>query len=263
LPAVTIRNLVPGPLLADRWKAARSATLFSATLTPMDHVADMLGLPESTARIDLPSPFAAEQLDVRIAPWISTRYNDRGASLGALVRVIAEQYKGRPGNYLAFFSSFDYLQQALDRLGATHPGIPVWTQSRGMGEPERNAFIARFVDGGQGIGFAVLGGAFGEGIDLPGERLVGAFIATLGMPQVNAVNEQMRARLQARSGHGYDDTYLFPGLMKVVQAAGRVIRSEQDLGSLWLLDDRFARADVRRLLPAWWRVQPEPTPRKA
>ena len=255
LPTVNIRNLVPGPLLADRWKAAHSATLFSATLTPMDHVADMLGLPETTARLDLPSPFAAEQFDVRIAPWISTRYHDRSASLDALVRVIAARYTERPGNYLAFFSSFDYLQQALDRLTTRHPGMPVWSQSRGMGEPERTAFIGRFVEGGQGIGFAVLGGAFGEGIDLPGERLVGAFIATLGMPQVNAVNEQMRARLQARSGHGYNDTYLFPGLMKVVQAAGRVIRSEQDRGSLWLLDDRFARADVRRLLPTWWRVK--------
>ena len=89
---------------------------------------------------------------------------------------------------------------------------------------------------------------------------MGAFIATLGMPQVNAVNEQMRARLQAQGGRGHDHTYLFPGLMKVVQAAGRVIRSEQDQGSLWLLDDRFARADVRRLLPSWWRVTLAPPP---
>jgi Rad3-related DNA helicase len=121
-----------------------------------------------------------------------------------------------------------------------------------MTEPDREAFISRFTEDSQGIGFAVLGGAFGEGIDLPGHRLIGAFIATLGLPQVNPVNEQMRARLQARFGRGYDYAYLYPGLQKVVQAAGRVIRSETDHGTVWLMDDRFGKAEVKRLLPAWW-----------
>ena len=145
------------------------------------------------------------------------------------------------------------VSNSLARLRETQPQLPVWSQTRGMAESDRDAFVARFVDGGRGIGFAVLGGAFGEGIDLPGERLVGAFIATLGLPQVNPENERMRERLQQLTGHGYDDTYLFPGLMKVVQAAGRVIRSEQDRGVVWLMDDRYARAEVRRLLPPWWR----------
>jgi Rad3-related DNA helicase len=171
-----------------------------------------------------------------------------------MAEVMAAQYAAEPGNYLAFFSSFDYLQQALDRLQQHHPALPVWAQSRGMSEPERDAFVARFTEGGQGIGFAVLGGAFGEGIDLPGRRLIGAFIATLGLPQVNPVNEQMRSRLQALFGRGYDYTYLYPGLQKVVQAAGRVIRTEQDHGTVWLLDDRFTRVDVQRLLPGWWTV---------
>lgn len=254
LPTLRIRNIVPGPWLASRWSGARSATLFSATLAPFDHVQQMLGLPEDTGRRDLPSPFDAAQLQVRIAPWISTRFRDREASLGALTAVLAGQYRARPGNYLAFFSSFDYLEQALRRLAEAAPDIPAWSQTRAMAEPERDAFVARFVEGGRGIGFAVLGGVFGEGIDLPGERLVGAFIATLGLPQVNADNERMRERLQRLGGHGYEDTYLYPGLMKVVQAAGRVIRSEQDRGVVWLLDDRYARAEVRRLLPAWWCV---------
>ena len=256
-PQLAIRNVVPGPLLAPRWATAHSATLFSATLAPMDYVADLLGLPADTLRLDAPSPFSADQLAVRIAPHISTRWADRLTSLDAVVQVIADQYRAEPGNYLAFFSSFDYLQQALDRLQQHHRKLPVWAQSRGMSEPEREAFIARFTEHGQGIGFAVLGGAFGEGIDLPGRRLIGAFIATLGLPQVNPVNEQLRARLQARFGRGHDYAYLFPGLQKVVQAAGRVIRSEQDHGTVWLLDDRFARTDVRRLLPAWWRVEVE------
>ncbi|MBW8468959.1 MAG: ATP-dependent DNA helicase [Thiobacillus sp.] len=257
-PLISLRNLVPGPLLQDRWSAVRSATLFSATLAPMDYVADLLGLPADTLRVDVPSPFAGEQLAVRVAPHISTRWTDRLASLTPMADTMAAQFAAEPGNYLAFFSSFDYLAQALDRLQQRHPAIPVWAQSRGMGEPEREAFIARFTDSGQGIGFAVLGGAFGEGIDLPGRRLIGAFIATLGLPQVNPVNEQLKARLQAKFGRGYDYTYLFPGVQKVVQAAGRVIRSEQDHGTVWLLDDRYARAEVRRLLPAWWVIDRQP-----
>jgi DNA excision repair protein ERCC-2 len=254
LPTLRIRNVVPAPWLEARWTAAHSATLFSATLSPVEHVRPLLGLPVDTAHIDLPSPFSDGQLQVKIAPWISTRFKDRERSLDALVHVIGDQFGERPGNYLAFFSSFDYLEQALARLRETQPQLPVWSQTRGMAEADRDDFVARFVDGGQGIGFAVLGGAFGEGIDLPGERLVGAFIATLGLPQVNAENERMRERLQQTTGHGYDDTYLIPGLMKVVQAAGRVIRSEQDRGVVWLMDDRYARAEVRRLLPSWWWV---------
>ena len=254
-PAIHIRNLDPGPLLQPRWQAARSATLFSATLSPMEYICALLGLPEGTARLDVPSPFDPAQLQVRVTPHISTRFGDRADSLDPLVEVMATQYTARPGNYLAFFSSFDYLQQALQRLQQEHPELPVWSQSRGMGEPEREAFVARFSEEGRGIGFAVLGGAFGEGIDLPGRRLIGAFIATLGLPQVNAVNERLRARLQARFGRGYDYAYLFPGLQKVVQAAGRVIRGPDDEGVVVLMDERFAHAEVRRLLPSWWRIE--------
>jgi DNA excision repair protein ERCC-2 len=102
----------------------------------------------------------------------------------------------------------------------------------------------------------VLGGAFSEGVDLPGHRLIGAFIATLGLPQVNPVNEQMRRAMDLHfgSGKGYDYTYLYPGLRKVVQAAGRVIRTEQDRGVVFLMDDRYQRAQVRALLPSWWHV---------
>ncbi|MHA5541882.1 helicase C-terminal domain-containing protein, partial [Pseudomonas aeruginosa] len=164
-------------------------------------------------------------------------------------------FRQRPGNYLAFFSSFDYLQQALDVFRQAYPWVPCWSQTPRMDEAERRAFLERFVAGGEGIGFAVLGGAFGEGIDLPGERLIGAFIATLGLPQVNPVNEQIRLRMQRLFGDGYDYTYLYPGLQKVVQAAGRVIRSRSDRGVVHLIDDRFAQAKVRRLLPGWWQLR--------
>ncbi|MFC3609135.1 ATP-dependent DNA helicase [Stutzerimonas tarimensis] len=249
-----LRNLLPAPFLASRFAQARACVLFSATLTPQRYHADTLGLPGNHVWLEVTSPFRAAQLQVRIARHVSTRYADRQASLAPIADLLAEQFAQRPGNYLAFFSSFDYLEQVAARLAAAHPAVPCWKQTRGMDEAARQVFLARFAPGGRGIGFAVLGGAFGEGIDLPGERLIGAFVATLGLPQVNPTNEHIRTRLQALFGAGYDYTYLYPGMQKVVQAAGRVIRTPEDSGVLHLIDDRFAESRVRRLLPSWWQV---------
>jgi Rad3-related DNA helicase len=251
-----IRNVVPAPFLKPRFDAAHAAVLFSATLTPSEFYADTLGLPGDTAWLDVESPFDAKQLTVRIVSDVSTRFRRRDASLAPIARLMAAQYHAEPGNYLAFFSSFDYLQQVAAEFAARHPDIPAWLQTRRMDEAEREAFLARFAPDGRGIGFAVLGGAFAEGIDLPGRRLIGAFIATLGLPQVNLVNEEMKRRIDVLFGAGYDYTYLFPGLRKVVQAAGRVIRTPSDRGHLFLIDDRFAQPEVQRLLPAWWDVAP-------
>jgi Rad3-related DNA helicase len=255
-----VRNLIPAPHLRARFAAAHTATLFSATLAPQAFYADTLGLPDETAWIDVESPFRAEQLSVRVARHVSTRWQHREQSLAPIVELIAHQYAQAPGNYMAFFSSFDYLQQVAGLLRTLHPEVPQWAQSRSMDEAAREAFLARFTADGRGVGFAVLGGAFAEGIDLPGRRLVGAFVATLGLPQVNAVNECVRARMQERFGAGYDYAYLYPGLQKVVQAAGRVIRTTSDEGVVVLIDDRFGSAQVRSLLPKWWKLAPQRTP---
>jgi Rad3-related DNA helicase len=253
--SICIRNVVPAPFLKSRFGLAHSSTLFSATLSPWHFYSDLLGLPDDAVWTEVESPFSADQLAVRVAGHISTRYQHRAASLAPIVQVVADQYRARPGNYLAFFSSFEYLEQAAALFGDRHPDIPLWQQARRMNELERAAFIERFTTDGRGIGFAVLGGAFGEGIDLPGERLIGAFVATLGLPQVNPVNEQLRERMQAMFGAGYDYTYLYPGLQKVVQAAGRVIRTMADRGVVVLIDDRFGQPAVRELLPGWWRIE--------
>ena len=251
---ICIRNVVPAPFLGPRFAFAHSTTLFSATLSPWNYFCDLLGMPPDTAWVDVESPFRAHQLQVHVAAGISTRYQHRKASVGPVADLIARQYHERPGNYLAFFSSFDYLDQVAAELAARHPEVPAWRQERRMSEAERQAFLDRFAPGGAGVGFAVLGGAFGEGVDLPGERLIGAFVATLGLPQVNPVNEQLRERMQKLFGAGYDYTYLYPGIQKVVQAAGRVIRTETDQGVVWLIDDRFAQPGIRALMPAWWEL---------
>jgi DNA excision repair protein ERCC-2 len=247
-----IRNIVPAPFLKPRFAAAHSSALFSATLSPWNYYSDALGMPAGTAWIDVESPFSKDQLQVHVVDRISTRFQHRARSVAPIAELVARQYREAPGNYLAFFSSFDYLEQVANEFAAQHPSIPMWRQSRKMDEAERAAFLARFSADGCGIGFAVLGGAFGEGIDLPGARLIGAFIATLGLPQMNPVNEQVRQRMQTTFGAGYDYTYLYPGIQKVVQAAGRVIRTTGDRGVVYLIDDRFAQPDVQALLPRWW-----------
>jgi len=253
-----VRNVIPRRFLAPRWNSTHGVVLFSATLSPPEFHLDMLGLPPDSRRIDVQSPFKAEQLAVRIVRSISTRWRHRAASVQPIGRLMASQFQAQPGNYLAFFSSFDYLHQVASDFIARNPAVPVWRQERGMKESERTEFLQRFTPDGQGIGFAVLGGAFGEGIDLPGTRLIGAFIATLGLPQVSPVNDEMQRRMESRfNGAGYAYTYLYPGLQKVVQAAGRVIRTTEDRGAVYLMDERFAQREVRRLLPRWWTIMAE------
>lgn len=214
-----LRNLVPGRFLAPRFTAAQTSVLFSATLIP------------------------------------HAFFRDRERSLAPIADLLARQYTTRPGNYLVFLSSFEYLDRVAALVTERYPDIPTWKQHPGMSEPEREAFLSRFVPDGEGLGFAVLGGAFAEGVDLPGSRLIGAFVATLGLPQVNAVNEEMQRRMQTQFGSGYEYTYLYPGIQKVVQAAGRVIRTTTDRGVLYLIDDRFTHSKVRQLLPQWWSVE--------
>jgi Rad3-related DNA helicase len=256
LSTLCLRNVVPAGFIRPRLTAARSTVLFSATLSPRHYYADLLGTPADTVCIDVESPFHADQLKVHIVNQISTRFVHRESSLGPIVELIARQFTELPGNYLAFFSSFDYLQQVAQLLAQTHPHIKAWSQSRGMAEEQRQQFLEQFSADGQGVGFAVLGGAFGEGIDLPGARLIGAFIATLGLAQFNPVNEQLKHRMAAIFGAGYDYTYLYPGVQKVVQAAGRVIRTQQDQGVVMLIDDRFGEGKVKQLLPRWWSIAP-------
>jgi DNA excision repair protein ERCC-2 len=249
-----VRNVIPAPFLIPRHEGAHATILFSGTLHPQHFYRDTLGLPESTEWLEVEGPFRAEQLTVHVAAHVSTRWREREQSLIPIADLIADQYATRPGNYLAFLSSFGYLERLAEVIGLRHPDLPLWVQAPGMDEAAREAFLARFRTMDSGIGLAVLGGAFSEGVDLAGDQLIGAFVATLGLPQVNEINEAMRRVMDAKFGSGYDYTYLYPGLQKIVQAAGRVVRTEYDVGVLHLIDDRYRRPEVRRLLPRWWHV---------
>ncbi len=256
---LSLRNVLPAPFLRPRWQALHHASLFSATLAPAGHALQVLGLPADSGWLDVPPAFPPEHLQVQVARGLSTRFHDRGRSLQRLVAVMAQQFDAHPGNYLAFFSSFDYLEQAADRLALQRPDIPQWRQARAMAPDARQAFLARFVPQGRGLGFAVLGGVFAEGVDLPGSMLIGAFIATLGLPPVSPVQTALQARLARLLATDPASADLVPAMQKVVQAAGRVLRTPQDRGWLWLLDERYAQPHVRSLLPPGWGLTPQPS----
>lgn len=249
---LTIQNLIPADFLAHRFEAADSTLLFSATLSPGVYYRDLLGMPENTCFRSLPGPFTSDQLEVNFTPDISTRQPDRERSLAPIAELIHRQYQQRPGNYLAFFSSFSYLNRVRETLAQQAPDLPLRAQQPGMSADERTAFLDAFHEDSAGVAMAVLGGVFSEGIDLPGDRLIGAFVATLGLPPFDKWHEILRQRLEQRFGAGHAYTYLIPGLQKVAQAAGRVIRTPEDRGVIWLIDDRFLQPQIRNLLPAWW-----------
>jgi DNA excision repair protein ERCC-2 len=250
---LTLRNLIPAKVLAARLGFAEAAVFFSATLSPAHYFQSMLGLPEDCVSINVPSPFSAEQLDVKIAHRISTRYKDRKQSIPQICELIVKQLQQVPGNALAFFSSYEFLEQVESSLRKSlSPEINLVVQEKRMTEDDRESFIKQFGQQKNLLGLVVLGGAFSEGIDLPGDQLKGAFIATLGLPQINPVNENICRLLQKKFEQGYAFTYTYPGLQKVIQAAGRVIRSENDTGYLWLMDDRYEESHIKNLLPDWW-----------
>ncbi|HEY6527218.1 MAG TPA: ATP-dependent DNA helicase [Cellvibrionaceae bacterium] len=251
---LTLRNLSPAKPLASRLGFAHCGCFFSATLHPAHYYQTLLGLPNTTVHINVPSPFNARQLSVNIAVNLSTRYKDREAAISPLCSIVLQQLQDAPGNALVFFSSYEFLQQVEIKLRKqlANKDIQLIVQSRQMREHDREVFIGQFSQHNNLLGLAVLGGVFSEGIDLPGNALKGAFIATLGLPQVNPINEQMRRTMHDKFGQGYDFTYTFPGIQKVIQAAGRVIRTPSDEGYIWLLDQRFAQPQIKNLLPQWW-----------
>lgn len=251
---ITLRNLIPARQLGARLSFAHCACFFSATLHPATYYQTLLGLPENSVHIKVPSPFNKQQLTINIATHLSTRYRDRAASINPLCQIIFQQLQDTPGNALAFFPSYEFLQQAEKQLNIylSKTNTQLLVQSRRMSEQDRDLFITKFNEQDNLLGLAVLGGAFSEGIDLAGDALKGAFIATLGLPQVNPINEHLRTLMQKKFGEGYDFTYTYPGIQKVIQAAGRVIRKTSDEGYLWLLDQRFEQPQIKRLLPEWW-----------
>ena len=252
---LTIRLLCldPSAFVDESLASGRAAVLFSATLVPPGYYKKVLGCAGARA-VALESPFPPENLGLYCLPGISTRYRHREASVGAVSDALAALARGRVGNYLAFFPSYAYLRAVWADFTARYPDIRTAAQESGLDEAGRAAFLARFApDPAETLlGFGVLGGVFGEGVDLVGSRLIGCAIVGVGLPQVSPRQEMLRRYFDEKDGSGFDCAYRFPGMNKVLQAAGRVIRTESDRGVVLLLDDRFAQEGYRRLFPRHW-----------
>ena len=246
--------LDPAPFVDASLAAGRSAALFSATLAPPSFYRSVLGCSDARA-VALDSPFPAENLGLYCLPNISTRYRDREASVQAVSDALAQLVQARTGNYFAFFPSYAYLRQVHEDFAARYPGIRTLVQESRLDDAARAEFLAQFVpDPAETLlGFGVMGGIFGEGVDLAGSRLIGCAIVGVGLPQVNPQQEMLRRYYDAQNGFGFDYAYRYPGMNKVLQAAGRVIRTPEDRGAVLLLDDRFAQQEYIRLFPPHWR----------
>jgi DNA excision repair protein ERCC-2 len=161
---------------------------------------------------------------------------------------------GRTGNYLVFFPSYKYMIEVYARFAAIETGVRTIIQRTAMSEEEREGFLFEFDQPGNQslLGFAVMGGIFGEGIDLVGDRLSGAIIVGVGLPQVCLEREVIRKYFDEEKGVGFEYAYIYPGMNKVMQAAGRVIRTENDRGVVLLIDERFNYPVYRELFPSEW-----------
>ncbi|HEX2945004.1 MAG TPA: helicase C-terminal domain-containing protein [Clostridia bacterium] len=244
----------PSKLLREAMNKGRSSVLFSATLSPMNYFTWMLGGGSDARFLDIPSPFPKENLCVYVDDFISTKYKTRHTSYDDIARVVLETATAKTGNYMAFFPSFEYLNEVYYRFMGIKSGIRTLYQAPGMSEAARQEFLNEFESIGETslVGFVVMGGVFGEGIDLTGDRLSGAIIVGVGLPQVCNERNILKRYFDEQLGTGFDYAYTYPGINRVLQAAGRVIRTENDMGVVILLDERFSYQNYRDLLPSQW-----------
>ena len=224
-PKITAFALDSAGYFQQATQGLSGVTCFSATLHPLPEMRLLLGGAEDDACFAMPSPFPPEHLQIRQVD-VNTRYAHRSSACTEIARQITALVTQKPGKYLVFFPSFAFLRMTAERLM-----LPCQVQS-----------------------LCVLGGVFSEGIDLPGRQLDGVVVVGVGLPQVNLYQEVLRAHFERTLGDGFLYAYMLPGMQKVTQAVGRVIRTETDTGVALLLDDRYSYPAYRRLMPEHWRI---------
>lgn len=243
----------PSFLISEALKKGKSTVFFSATLTPLTYFKKILGGDEESKSIILPSPFPKENLCIMINKSISTKYKDRETTFDEVYKCILSSIEGKNGNYLVFFPSYQYMIEIHKKFNEQN-GVKLIIQNSDMSELEKEKFLLEFSTFGENtlLGFAVLGGIFSEGIDLSGEKLSGAIIVGVGLPKICDERDLISTYFNRDKESGFKYAYIYPGINKVLQAAGRVIRTENDRGIIMLIDERYRNNQYKSLLPIEW-----------
>lgn len=250
---IKLQCMDPSKNLSRCYERGRSTVLFSATLLPIRYYMEQLGGKEEDYAVYAPSSFKKENRLIIVGSDVSTKYTRRNKSeYRKIIRYIKSFTSHRTGNYLVFFPSYQMMQSVYDLAEDEIKGIVM--QSSNMNEEERELFLEDFVEDPKEtrIAFCVMGGIFSEGIDLKSSRLIGAVIVGPGLPMICNERELFRGYFDAKNKNGFDYAYLYQGMNKVLQSAGRVIRTNEDRGAILLLDDRFLQSKYYQLFPEEW-----------
>ncbi|MCX5779933.1 MAG: ATP-dependent DNA helicase, partial [Firmicutes bacterium] len=248
--------LDPSFLLGEALRRGGSAIMFSATLSPPGYFREILGGGEEDQILALDSPFDHKSLCVMTADHVSTMYKNREQSRQNISRLIASFVSRKMGNYIIYFPSYKYMQDVFNEFIVEFPSINAVEQGGGMSEEQREEFLLCFQENPPTtyVAFCVLGGIFSEGIDLKGGRLIGAVIVSVGLPQLSIQQDIIRDYFNGKNRMGYEYAYMYPGMNKVLQAAGRVIRCESDTGAVLLIDERYGHNNYIKLFPKHWHM---------
>lgn len=244
--------LDPSKFLSNTLKKVRSKIIFSATLSPSQYYLRMIGNDSELPMLSLKSPFAKVNLCIMVAPNISVRYKDRDNTLEKVAGYIKSVIKMKIGNYFIYAPSFEYLNKLLPYLNFDDAELLI--QQKDMNEFDKEKFLAHFVNEPKRstVALAVVGGAFSEGIDLVSDRLIGVIIIGVGFPQICFERERIKEYFDLNEEKGFVYSYINPGINKIMQAVGRVIRSENDRGIALLIDDRYLNATYHNLFSNHW-----------
>ena len=247
----------PAANLSEYLKKGRSAVFFSATLFPMLYYRELLTTETDAYGIYVQSPFSAKNRRILIGSDVSSRYTRRNhTEYRKIAEYISRCVWQRQGNYMVFFPSYRLMEDVYQVYEEEFSvdWVRCIRQNSDMTEREREEFLEEFQSReGTLVGFCVLGGIFSEGVDLTGESLIGAIIVGTGLPQIGSEREILKEYYDRKKQSGFDYAYRYPGMNKVLQAAGRVIRTKEDRGVILLLDDRFLGRDYGEIFPREWK----------
>ncbi|WP_289294052.1 ATP-dependent DNA helicase [Romboutsia ilealis] len=243
----------PQKVIEEKMKKAKSNIIFSATLIPMDYFMKMYSYDEEDFIINLKSPFDVNNRLLMIGDNVATTYNKRFETSEDIASYIANCVQAKKGNYMVFFPSYKYMELVFDKMKENYPDINTSIQESNMSEEEKEEFLSMFDEDNKEthVGFCVLGGHFSEGIDLTNDKLIGVIIVGVGMPQIGIERDIIKEHMKD-SNKGFDYAYVYPGMIKVLQAAGRCIRTDDDKGVILLLDNRYSQRRYQSLFPYEW-----------